>query len=45
MQLLERVRCWLFHKQFHVQKEQMHGWQFVECFKCKRIWPERRATP
>ncbi len=40
-QLLDRVSCRIFHKQYHVRKEALHGWQFVYCNKCKRTWPQR----
>ena len=42
-QLLDRIWCRIFHKQYHVPQEKMYGWQFVHCLKCKAVWPERRA--
>jgi len=39
---LDRLWCRLFHKRFHVLKEEMYGWQFVHCISCKVTWPRRR---
>jgi hypothetical protein len=43
-QLLDRVWCRIFHKQYHVPQEALHGWQFIHCLKCKITWPQRSAA-
>jgi len=43
-QLMDRIWCRLFHKRYHVQQEQVHGWRFWHCNKCKITWPQRALS-
>ena len=41
-QLLDRIWCRIFHRVYHVERQVVGKWTFIECQKCKRTWPAFR---
>jgi hypothetical protein len=44
-ELWDRIWCRIFHRRYHVEKEQMYGWQFIRCVHCEKVWPRLIDRP